>query len=83
MALLENGQRCTVKVDIYSMTCALIIILAGMALSAYLIHEGSNVTGTMFAGGTIIVAVISFLNFRKKPNIMLPPNTTVVKQPSK
>lgn len=83
MSLLENGQKCAVKVDMYSMTCALLIILAGMGLSAYLIHEGSNTTGTIFAGGTIIMAVASFLNFRKKPPIILPQNTAPVKQPSK
>lgn len=68
MALLEKGQICMIRIDAYSITCALIIVLAGMGLSAYLIHKGDRISGSLFGGGTLLIAISAFLNFRKNKN---------------
>lgn len=68
MTLLEGGTRKAFQIDIYTITCALIVILAGMAVSVYLIEKGLTITGSIFAGATIVFAANAFLNFRKNKN---------------
>jgi len=74
MALLEGGTKKTFQIDVYTITCAFIVILTGMVFSAYLIEKGLEITGSVFAGLTLVFAANAFLNFRKNKNIK-PPQT--------
>ena len=55
---VERGSRQISKMGI---TFSFIIVLAGMAFSAFLIYIGQIVVGTVFAGGIIISIVTAFL----------------------
>jgi hypothetical protein len=66
MGLLEDGQKKAYRVDIFTILCAFLIIMTGMAFSAFLIYYGQSVIGSIFAGGTLFIAASAFLNFRKK-----------------
>jgi len=66
MDLIEASTNKAYRIDCLTSTYAFIIVIAGMFLSCFLIKEGQILTGTFFAGGTIIWAASLFLNFRKK-----------------
>ena len=66
MTLVEKGQRMAFTVDIIAIGAAFIITMSGMAFSYFLIQANQIVTGSVFAGATILFAANSFLNFRKK-----------------
>lgn len=66
MGLIEKSSSRGFFIDFYAITCAFIIIMAGMALSYFLIKNNLTVIGTIFAGGTLVLAANAFLNFRKK-----------------
>ena len=66
MTLVEKGQRMAFTVDIIAIGAAFIITMSGMAFSYLLIQANQIVTGSVFAGATILFAANSFLNFRKK-----------------
>ena len=66
MKILEGSTRKTFQIDIITLLFAFLIIICGMGLSAFLIHENQTITGTIFGGATIIIAANAFLNFRKK-----------------
>jgi len=63
--VLTKASKRAYIIDFYSITCAFLIIICGMLLSALLIYKGEKIIGTIFAGATILVAANSFLNFRK------------------
>lgn len=46
----------------WGMVCGFIIFMAGMGLSALLIHMGHNMAGTFFAGTTILLGATVFVN---------------------
>lgn len=66
MSLLEESSKRTYKIDIFTISCAFLIIMAGMAYSYFLLEKGQTLVSTIFAGVTIVFAANSFLNFRKK-----------------
>jgi len=68
MRLLERGQGMSYKVDLIAIISAFIITMSGMVFSYVLIQANQIITGSVFAGATIIFAANSFLNFRKKNN---------------
>lgn len=68
MGLVEKGQKMHFFADMTAMVLAFLIIMAGMAFSAFLIVEKQVVTGSIFAGATILFAANAFLNFRKQAN---------------
>lgn len=72
MTLLEKESGRGYSLDVFSMVCALLIILSGMGFSTFLLLKSYSVTGSIFAGGTIVIAVTSFLNFRKVKSIKPP-----------
>jgi len=53
-------------INILGMTFAFLVIIGGLAISAYLIYLEKNITGTIFAGATILTASVTFLNHVKK-----------------
>lgn len=55
---VERGRRQISKMGI---TFSFIIVLAGMAFSAFLIYIGQMLIGSLFAGGIIISIVTAFL----------------------
>ncbi|MFY0598600.1 MAG: hypothetical protein JXR03_02940 [Cyclobacteriaceae bacterium] len=66
MGLLEKGQKMSYRVDIIAILSAFIITMSGMIFSYILIQANQIITGSVFAGATILFAANSFLNFRKK-----------------
>ncbi len=66
MTLVEKGQRMAFTVDVIAIGAAFTITMSGMAFSYFLIQANQIVTGSVFAGATILFAANSFLNFRKK-----------------
>jgi uncharacterized membrane protein len=54
------------RINIVGMAFAFLIMMTGLALSAYLIYKDKDVTGTVFAGITIVMAVNTFLKHVKK-----------------
>lgn len=67
--LIEKGQKMAYTVDLVAIGAAFIITMSGMGFSYLLIGEGQVITGSVFAGATIIFAANSFLNFRKKSTV--------------
>ncbi len=66
MDLLEKSTSKAFRIDILTCTYAFLIIMGGMSMSYYLLSAGQIITGSIFAGGTMIIAGNAFLNFRKK-----------------
>lgn len=66
LKLYEDGARRNFQMDILIIISAVIVILASMGASVFFIINGQQITGTVFAGGTMILAVNAILNFRKK-----------------
>ena len=66
MAILEKNASRTFNIDILTIIIAFSIIILGMLFSYFLIEKGLTIVGSIFAGGTIILAANAFLNFRKK-----------------
>jgi uncharacterized protein YhaN len=66
MGVYEKLTSRTFKIDVLSILVAAIIMLAGMFLSAFLIHKNLTIAGSLFGGGTIITAAIAFLNYNKR-----------------
>jgi len=66
MKVIYKDSRSMHSINILGMIFAFIVILSGLALSAYLIHLEKNTIGTIFAGSTIIIAAAIFLNHSKK-----------------
>ncbi len=54
------------SIDILRIVCAFLIVISGMFFSYILIIKDLTITGSLFAGGTILAAVAMFLNFQKK-----------------
>ncbi|WP_158991431.1 hypothetical protein [Mucilaginibacter sp. L196] len=74
MALIEGSTTKSFALDIITLIVVVIIILGGMAFSAYLISKDLKVEGTVFGGVVVIAIVNSVLNFRKhKPIEKKPP----------
>ena len=69
MTVIERAQTKTFTIDIIALVLAFFIIMGGMLFSYLLISLGQVVTGSVFAGVTILFAANSFLNFRKRIQI--------------
>jgi len=54
------------SINVLGMIFAFLIIAGGLCLSAYLIQSNKDVIGTIFAGSTIVIAALTFLNHTKK-----------------
>lgn len=67
ITLVEKTAKRHFLLDIGAMACAFVIVMTGMGFSYALIDKGQTVVGTIFAGGTLIVAASAFLNYRKRP----------------
>lgn len=67
MTVLEKSSLRTFLVDVYTITCSLIIILCSMALTYYFIVNHLTIEGTVFGGITVVIAAKAFLDFRKPP----------------
>ena len=63
--LTESNQKRLYRLDVGSLTIAAIVLICGMAASVAFIYLGQTVTGTIFTGMTLVLAVNSFLNFNK------------------
>jgi uncharacterized membrane protein len=64
--LANSTDKKLYRIDLTSIFVSAIILLAGLALSAYLIYHRNFNTGSILGGGTILAYVIRLLNFRKK-----------------
>ncbi len=65
--ILEFDVRGTHKLNLRGMTFAFLIIMSGMAFSAFLIYLNHVVTGSIFSGLTILYAAALFYK-RKSSN---------------
>ena len=63
---INRDSRSVHIINLTGMFLAFLVMITGMALSAYLIYKGMDITGTMFGGATIIMAVFAFLKQAKK-----------------
>jgi len=61
LEIVEKEERGSRQISKMGITFSFIIVLAGMAFSAFLIYIGQIVVGTVFAGGIIISIVTAFL----------------------
>ena len=61
LEIVEKKERGSRQISKMGITFSFIIVLAGMAFSAFLIYIGQIVVGTVFAGGIIISIVTAFL----------------------
>lgn len=66
MNLIEGSTRKAYRIDLLTSTYAFLIVVLGMGFSYLLVKEGQILTGSIFAGATILYAASLFLNFRKK-----------------
>lgn len=67
-SLVNKGTNFAFAIDLITCSFALIVILASMYFSYFLIQKGQNLTGTIFAGATILFAANAFLKFGDKFN---------------
>lgn len=65
MDYMERSTNKAYNIDRLTSTYAFLIVIAGMVLSYLLINGGQVITGTVFAGATILYGANLFLNFRK------------------
>lgn len=68
MGLIEKGQGMAYRVDVIAIIAAFTITMSGMIFSYFLIQANQIITGSVFAGATILFAANSFLRFRKGNN---------------
>lgn len=66
--LVKRADRGDRWVNILGLIFSFIIVLSGMVFSAFLIYEGHEVLGSIFAGGLIISIISLFLSKVKKQN---------------
>jgi uncharacterized membrane protein len=62
VSIVKRSEANAYSINIIGMSFALLIMLAGMAFSAYLIYTGNAVGGTIFGGVTIVSGAGLFLN---------------------
>ena len=60
-----RGSR---RYNIAALTFAFIVIIAGLSFSTFLIYNSMDIVGTIFAGGTLIMAANAFIKASKKKN---------------
>lgn len=63
--IVEKDQKYRYNIDRIALLFAFLIVVFAMIVSGFLIYKGQIVTGSIFAGATIILAANSFLKFRK------------------
>ena len=62
IGLFESAQRKSFRMNTLQSTYAFLIIIASMFFSYFLIDKGHLISGSIFAGGTVLFAVYAFLN---------------------
>jgi len=65
MTLLEGSTKKAFSIDVMTLIIVFLIIIAGMAFSAYLVSQNLKVEGTIFGGVVVVAIVNSVLNFKK------------------
>ena len=64
MTRLEyRGSR---RYNIAALTFAFVVIISGLSFSTFLIYNSMDIVGTIFAGGTLIMAANAFIKASKK-----------------
>ena len=63
-----RGQR---RYNISSLIFAFAVIIAGLSFSTFLVFHSMNIMGTVFAGGTLIMAANAFIRASRKNSINL------------
>lgn len=71
--ILECDVKGNQRLNLRGMTYAFIIIMSGMLFSAFLIHLGHLITGSIFSGLTILYAAALF--YKRKGGEKLPEET--------
>lgn len=64
--MLVKGNKLAFIIDLVTCFYAFIIVVLSMYFSYYLLENKETLTGTLFAGGTLLLTANAFLNFRKK-----------------
>ena len=57
------------RYNIIALIFAFIVIIAGLSFSTFLIYNSMNIIGTIFAGGTLIMAANAFIQASKNKKI--------------
>lgn len=65
VAIIEKDQIYRYNIDRIALVFAFLIVVFAMGISGFLIYMGQVITGSIFAGATIILAANAFLKFRK------------------
>ena len=63
--IIEKDQIYRYNIDRIALLLAFLIVVFAMIISGFLIYKGQILTGSLFAGATILLAANSFLKFRK------------------
>ena len=58
-----RGKR---RYNVAALTFAFIVIIAGLSFSTFLIYNSMNIVGTIFAGGTLLMAANAFIQASRK-----------------
>ena len=66
MALAKKDLKSTIVYNFIALIMAFFIVIAFLSGSFYLIVNGFETIGTIFAGGTIVIIVCYFLNASKR-----------------
>ena len=64
--ILERNVKGEIRINTLGLVFAFLIIMGGMSLSAYLIHLGNILTGSIFSGLSILYAAALFIRKNKK-----------------
>ena len=80
LSIVEEDTKRKHNRYVLSILLGFIIIISGMAFSAWLIYSGIVIQGSIFAGGTLIMAVSLFIpktkeDIKNKDKIILDKDT--------
>ena len=65
LEMYKHEFRGSRRYNITALTFAFVVIIAGLSFSTFLIYSSMDIVGTIFAGGTLILAANAFIKASK------------------
>lgn len=66
IGLMRKDMNLTASQNVLCIIVAFVIIMSGLACSAYFVYKGLNVEGSVFGGSTLVFAGLIFLKSNSK-----------------
>jgi uncharacterized membrane protein len=65
LSFVGRDQEQSFKIDVITICCAFILMIAGMLLSYTLLKNNDTLVGSIFGGTTLLLSAKAFLGFRE------------------